>query len=184
MLREIFCLIALASTLAAKESPKTPTTLKFSDLLEGCVGDRGLTIGQRAKALSGQRVEITGYVVRQETGIPGRFLLTPVPVELHDEHYGLADDLPAATIFVSVRSKEKRMIPYTASAVSISGVLTIGNHEEPDGRVSLFRIEADSAYPSVTTKPARRSRIASFFTSLTRRPASQSTPMNEQTTKP
>jgi hypothetical protein len=147
MRRKIPLLVALVCALsisAAEETVPPPpagvTDLKFGELLATPVGERGLSFSERAKSLAGKRVRVAGYMVRQESTIPGRFLLTPVPVQLHDEHYGLADDLPAATVFVSSPSAEKEVIQYKAGLLLVTGVLSTGNREESDGRISIFRI--------------------------------------------
>src|SRR6185295_1723977 len=67
-----------------------PTELRLPEIF-GLVGARGL---------EGQRVRVAGYMVRRDESAAGAFLLAPVPVQIDDEEYGLADDLPAATILV------------------------------------------------------------------------------------
>jgi alkaline phosphatase len=39
-------------------------------------------------------------MVRRDVAPPGTLLITPRPVQLHDREYGLADDLPPATLYV------------------------------------------------------------------------------------
>jgi hypothetical protein len=125
--------------------PPGVTELKFSELMSpGPIGDRGLCLSEKVKSLNGKKVQMVGHMVRQENSIPGIFLLTAIPVQLNDEHYGLADDLPAGTIFVSAPSKVKGVIPYKAGPLLVTGMLSVGNREAADGRISIFRIELDA----------------------------------------
>jgi hypothetical protein len=142
----IIALCTLSLRAAPQTLPPLPpnvTEIKFSEFFEGPIGDRGLRISDKSKSLEGKRVRMLGHVVRQDHPSAGMFLLSPVPVQLHDEHYGLADDLPAATVFVSIPSDEKRSIEYKQGIFLVTGVLRLGNREEADGRISIFRIEMD-----------------------------------------
>jgi hypothetical protein len=135
------CLIAFtcALPLCATEI----TDLQFSELLRTPIGDRGPALSDKAISLDGKRVRITGHMARHEIAAPGTFLLAPIPVQLHDEHYGLADDLPATAIFVS--GGPNKPIQYTPGLLTVTGVFHIGNHEESDGRISTFRIDLDTS---------------------------------------
>src|SRR5688572_18760485 len=142
----ILLLLVLGLPAFSRELPKVPagvTEIKFGELIHGRVGDRGLTLSEKAKSLDGKRVRILGHLVRSEDTGSGTFLLAPLPVQLHDEHYGLADDLPPTTVFVSAAAKSKNVIAYKRGLVLVTGVFTVGNREEADGRISTFRIEAD-----------------------------------------
>lgn len=110
--------------------------LKFNEFFVNPIGDRGLTFTEKLRRFDGNRVRILGYMVRQGKPTPGAFLLAPVPVQLDEDHYGLADDLPAATLYVSVPDHREQIIPFTARPMLLTGTLSIGNREEPDGRIS------------------------------------------------
>lgn len=153
----ILLLVALALPVFSRELPKLPsgvTEIKFGELIHGRVGDRGLPVSDKAKSLDGKRVRILGHVVRREDNTSG-FLLAPLPLQLHDEHYGLADDLPPTTVFVSAAPKSKNVVAYKRGLVLVTGTFSVGNREEPDGRISTFRIEADA--PSKTLKRSNAS---------------------------
>ena len=154
----ILLLIALALPVFSRELPKLPagvTEIKFGELIQGHVGDRGLPVSEKAKSLDGKRVRILGHVVRRDDNSSGTFLLAPLPVQLHDEHYGLADDLPPTTVFVSAAPKSKNVVAYKRGLVLVTGVFNVGNREEADGRISTFRIEADA--PSKNLKRSNAS---------------------------
>jgi hypothetical protein len=154
----ILLLVALALPVFSRDLPKLPagvTEIKFGELIHGRVGDRGLPVSEKAKTLDGKRVRILGHVVRRDDNNSGTFLLAPLPVQLHDEHYGLADDLPPTTVFVSAASKSRNVVAYKRGLVLVTGTFSVGNREEADGRISTFRIEADA--PSKNLKRSNAS---------------------------
>ena len=119
------------------------TELTFNEFFETPIGSRGLVLTEKLRSLNGKEVRITGYPVLQEKSGSEMFLLTAMPVQLHDEHSGLADDLPAATVFVLVGSSKGVQPRQRIGKIEVSGVLTIGSREEADGRISLIRINAN-----------------------------------------
>ena len=143
------CLVGtlLSTTIvgvAAEQLPPLPkgvAELKFSEFFVNPVGPRGLELTDKLKALDGKRVRILGYMVAQDERPPGSFLLTPVPVHLHDHDSALADDLPAATVHVFVPGKPS--IGHTRQLLLLTGTLSVGSRPEPDGRVSAVRLTLD-----------------------------------------
>ncbi len=127
---------------AIPEAPPGVTDLRFADLF-GPIGSRGLVLTGKLRSLDGKRVRILGYMVAREQAPPGTFLLTPFPQTLHEYEYGLADDLPPATLFVTASGRGDREVPYTPGLLLLTGTLSVGNREEPDGRVSLVRMTLD-----------------------------------------
>jgi hypothetical protein len=121
--------------------PKGVVELKFSEFFVSPIGPRGLELSDKLKALDGKRVRILGYMAAQDERPPGCFLLTPVPVHLHDHDSALADDLPATTVHVFMPGVSA--IGYTGNLLLLSGTLSLGNRPEPDGRVSLVRLTLD-----------------------------------------
>jgi hypothetical protein len=165
MLLRNLCLCAIGCALSISASDVSE--IKFSELLQNPVGVRGLALSDKAKTLNGKRVRITGHVALHENAPAGTFLLAPIPVQLHDDHYGLADDLPATTIFVSIPSNGKGTLGNPRGVVTVTGVFHVGNHEEPDGRISTFRIDSDRSLSAKQSK-------SGFFKSLKRHRASRS----------
>jgi len=130
---------------AAADLPPLPegvTALQFGELFVKPVGPRGLVFTDKVKSLDGRRVRILGHMVRREGAPPGTLLLAPYPVQLHDSEYGLADDLPPSTLFVTVPDAEGE-IPFTAGLLLLTGRLELGSREEPDGRTSVVRLVLD-----------------------------------------
>jgi hypothetical protein len=134
----------------AAVSRKSITDLKFSEFFLNPVGPTGLQLTDKLKDLKGRRVRILGYMVRRENKIPGTFLLTAIPVQLHEDHYGLGDDLPAATLVVTDPVNRDNVIQHTAGLIVLSGILDVGNREESDGRISVVRLTLDSPAVQLT----------------------------------
>jgi hypothetical protein len=82
-------------------------------------------------------------MVHQEHAAPGVFLLSPLPVQLHDHDSSLADDLPPAALHVIVPQRRAEHLPYTPQLMLLTGTLTLGAHEELDGRISTVRLTLD-----------------------------------------
>jgi hypothetical protein len=91
-------------------------------------------------------------MVQQEEAAPGRFMLTPRPVQMSEHADGAADDLPPATVMVYLDpSQQDWVVPHVHGLISVSGVLKVGRHEETDGRVSWVRLQLEpQAVQSVT----------------------------------
>ena len=114
--------------------------LKFNEFFVSPIGDRGLRFTDKLRSLDGKRVRVLGYMARQEQPVPGMFLFNAIPVRLNEEHYGLADDLPAATLFVSLPKNRDQVVPHTPGLMFLTGTLSVGNREEADGRISTVRL--------------------------------------------
>ncbi len=131
---------AKPTTDAIPPLPAGVTELKFSEFFVSPIGERGLTLTDKLRGLDGQRVRVLGYMARQEQPVPGMFLFSAIPVRLNEEHYGLADDLPAATLFVSMPKNRDQVVPHAPGLMLLTGTLSVGNREEADGRISTVRL--------------------------------------------
>lgn len=147
----IGCLLAGCATKrqtasSASSLPPIPANvieLKFGEFFVSPVGPRGLVLSEKLTNLNGKRVRLLGYMVRQDGGQPGKFLFTAIPVQLHDHDAAFADDLPPATVHVSVPDSANRAVPYYPGLMLLTGILSVGHFEEADGRTSLVRLAAD-----------------------------------------
>lgn len=138
-----------APAAAVPELPPLPEgveELQFSDFFVKPVGPRGLVYTEKVRRLDGRRVRILGFMVRRDEAPPGTLLLASHPVQLHDHEYGLADDLPPATLTV-ILPGETEALPHTPGLLLLTGRLELGSREEPDGRVSTARLFLDSRPP-------------------------------------
>lgn len=152
-----------SSDAAPRPLPPPPpagvTDLKFSEFYTPVEG-RGLAATPKLTSLNGKRVRILGYMVKRDEPPAGVLLLAARPVQLHDREYGLADDLPPALAYVTVPTMRGRTVPYTPGLLLLTGVLSVGSREEPDGRVSYVRLALDPPAPAARrtrkTAPAKK----------------------------
>jgi hypothetical protein len=149
--------------------PEGIEELKFAEFFRTPVGPRGLDCTDRLRALDGKRVRILGFQVREEISnctdcatdtvrpgakprpawinhlVPGRLLLSPSLATINMAHYGLCDDLPPQTIYVTVPDFFGEPVPFTPGLLLLTGTLSVGNETEPDGRISIVRLELETA---------------------------------------
>jgi hypothetical protein len=156
--------------------PEGVEELKFTEFFKLPVGPRGLEITPRLQALDGKRVRIFGHMVKEdltpcnscpvapvkgkrprpawmEFVVPGRMMFTELPAMVSHAHYGLADDLPPQTLFVTVPDRFGELVPYTPGAMLLTGVLSVGNKPEPDGRISVVRLTLDPPARNAAAPP-------------------------------
>ena len=114
--------------------------LKFNEIFNMPVGPRGLEPSAKLLALNNKQVRIVGYMAKQETPTPGLFIMTPLAVSMGDEDDKFADDMPANSVFVHV-DNSAALVHYVPGLISVIGVLSVGNLNEPDGRISYVQIK-------------------------------------------
>jgi hypothetical protein len=147
---------AAAALRSARASlPPPPAGVTHVDLAElfAPIGDRGLAYSEKLRALDGRPVRLLGFMVRQDRPAPGLLLLAPFPFQLHESEYGLAEDLPAALVHVIVPERKDEIVPYTPGLLLLTGDLSLGPREEPDGRISSVRLAlhprtAEASHPA------------------------------------
>ena len=120
------------------------TELNLKEFYKFPVGSLGLEPTQKLLSLKDKRVQITGYMVKEEEPSAGLFMLAPLPVSLAEKEDGPADDLPPATLFVHVPTADKnKIIAYRSGMWRLTGILKLGNQDEANGRISYTRIILD-----------------------------------------
>jgi hypothetical protein len=136
--------------------PAGVTDLALGELF-GPIGGRGLDYSAKARALDGRSVRIVGYMVRQDQPVPGTILLAPFPFRLHEAEYGHAEDLPASLVHVLVPDRADGAVPHTPGLLLLTGDLSIGPREEPDGRISTVRLRLHprDAHPLHPAPPSK-----------------------------
>lgn len=118
--------------------------LDFRELLSGPVGARGPVWSERLRAADGRRVRITGYMVTQEIGRPGRFFLAPRPLAMSEHADGEADDLPPTVLTVLMPPQDAEVVPLpTRGRLQLTGTLRVGRAELDDGRIVWLRLELE-----------------------------------------
>jgi hypothetical protein len=130
------------NTAKIPPAPEGVTDVKFGEFFKP-IGSRGLEHSDKLRALDGKRVRILGYMVKQSRPMPWTFLLSPVPVTLHETEYGFAEDMPATALHVFTPRNATPIVPFTPGLMLLTGTLSVGNREEPDGRVSTVRLTLD-----------------------------------------
>ena len=120
------------------------TELRFREFFRLPVGPTGLDFSDTLRQADGQTVRLVGYMVQQENPVPGRFMLTPRPVQMSEHADGEADDLPPAMVMVYLDPAQRDWaVPHVRGLVSVSGRLSVSRVEELDGRVSWVRLQLD-----------------------------------------
>lgn len=127
------------------------TDLKFSELFKMPVGPRGMESSAKLLSLDNKPVRIVGYMAKQETPTPGLFIMTPLPVNMGDEDDKFADDMPANSIFVHLDNPDT-LVMYTPGLISLTGILSLGNVQEVDGRISYVRVHLDPILSGLNVK--------------------------------
>jgi len=175
-----------AEVLELPPLPAGVQELNFKDFFKMPVGDYGLELTDRLRSLDGKRVRMVGYMVFEdltrcnsctvaktvggrpvpawmEATVPGRMMFTFRPCAVSFSHYGLSDDLPPQTVFVSVPDKVGQLVPFTPGPMLLTGILSVGSKKEMDGRISVVRLELDlpaeppvAANTSAATLPISR----------------------------
>jgi len=154
-------------SVALPPLPEGVSELTFQDFFKTPIGPRGLETTALLESLNGKRVRILGYMVREKAAdaddhsaedasapatngpVPDRFLLTSVPQMTNFAHYGLCEDLPPQTLYVTLADPRKSPVPFTSGPLLLTGILTVGVQTEPDGRTSVVRLTLDP----VSTRP-------------------------------
>ncbi len=153
------------------------TDISFDDFFKMPVGPLGLEFTEKFRALKGQRVRIAGFQVVEmvgvcnaepnagsvavkaramlEASVPGRLLLCATPESVNFSHYGLCEDLPPQVVFITVPELFGQPVPQHPGPLLVTGILDVGNKQEPDGRVSSVRLLLDPApaIPTVSVQP-------------------------------
>jgi hypothetical protein len=140
--------------------------LRFRDFYRTPLGSKGLELSEVLERADGKAVRLTGYMVQQEKPTPGRFMLTPRPVQMSEHADGDANDLPAAWVMVYLdASQQDFAVPHVRGLVEVSGVLSVGRLEESDGRVSWVRMQLAPE----ATRNMNAFELAGYFHSLQHR---------------
>lgn len=141
---------AAATSATAKPSPTLPpppegvVDFSLDRLYVSPAGRRGLEFTPEARHLNGQRIRLTGFMVRQTQPVPWCFLLSPISLSLHEREYGLAEDLPPSALHIFYPRSLPPVLPWERRPLVVTGIFSLGNREEADGRISAARLTIDS----------------------------------------
>ena len=106
-------------------------------------GPKGLEYSKEARLLGGKNVRITGSMVRHPHDDAAVFLMTPQPMTLNMQEYGLADDLPPNAVHVILPVLPGMAPDWVRQPIVVHGRLELGSRAEMDGRVSHIRLFAE-----------------------------------------
>lgn len=137
-------------TLKEVELPPAPegvTDLRFNEIYRLPIGPAGLEFTEKVRSLDGKKIRLAGYMVKQSRPMPWTLLLSPIPMTLHESHYGFAEDLPPQTVHAFTERTITPILPHTPGLMLLTGRLELGAREEPDGRVSHVRLFVDPPTP-------------------------------------
>ena len=140
--------------------PEGVTDLAFVDLFKMPIGRFGLELTEKLIALDGKKVRMLGHMVREaeekhehghgeshgeEKGemkpTLDRYMFTQHPAYVNTAHYCLAEDLPPQVVFVTLDKPTGQTVPYVSGALVVTGTLSLGQRQEPEGRNSLVRLQ-------------------------------------------
>ena len=129
------------STEAALQ-PTPVVQVSFREFFRHPVGPAGVEISETLRQVDGKKVRLSGYMVKHEVPTPGRFMLTPRPVQMSEHADGDADDLPAATVLVQLEpSQQEWVVPHVSGLIAVTGELHLGRVEDQAGRVSWVQVQ-------------------------------------------
>lgn len=140
---------------ALRPLPADTSELKFNEMLKMPIGPQGLEPTPKLQSLHQKKVRLVGFMATQESSRPGFLILTPMPVNLGDEDESLSDDLPGNAVFVHLAPRyAHKSVPNLQGLIQLTGVLSVGAHEEPDGHVSTTRLTLDEPTSRLLTTAA------------------------------
>jgi hypothetical protein len=136
-------LAALPVAAPVASADVTVLPLSYPAMFEPA-GERGLEYTAGLRELEGRRVQVTGFMVREERRAPGLFLLTPRPVRIEGTE-GIAD-LPPTTVHVVLEeSRAGAPVGYRPGQITVTGTLELGVQPLRDGRNSIVRVRLEDS---------------------------------------
>lgn len=147
-----------APASAAPQSPPTldPAlagtyeTLAFQEIFVTPAGPRGLEYTAKSRRLAGQKVKMTGHMVRHYHDDPRVFLFTATPNTHDQREYILADSLPVSLVHVFLAARPGQAPDWRPRSITVYGTLETGPQQEVDGRVSHVRLHAEHVTEGTT----------------------------------
>lgn len=118
------------------------TELRFRDFFSTPVGPAGLAFSDTLRRADGQVVRLVGHMVKCATPVPGRFLLSPCPLQIVGEAGSQGNDLPPGAVTVCQDpSQQDWIVPHIDGLVAVNGTLSVMSADEPRGRMPRLRLQ-------------------------------------------
>jgi hypothetical protein len=119
-----------------------PTSLEFQSFFKMPMGAKGFEVSEKVLQASGQKVRLTGFMVKNEIPTPGAFILSPRPVQMSEHADGDANDLPASVCWVYLDTSQKSwVVPHISGPVTVEGLFSFKRVEAADGSVAWFHLK-------------------------------------------
>jgi hypothetical protein len=137
-------LAALGNSSAALPAPEAGVAdVSFREFFAPA-GDAGLEYSARLRELTGKRVRLVGYMVREPQRQHGVFVLAPFPTTVEAGGACFADDVPAVAVHVHLPpGRSQAIAAFQPGRLVLTGVLEIGMQHEADGRNSAVRLRLE-----------------------------------------
>ena len=116
-------------------------TLVLTDLIKRPVGPEGLEFSDHVKALEGQRIKVTGFMIHTDWADRTTFMLADYPSNVSEREFGACDDLPPMQLFV--KTPPGKETGFQRGVLQLVGTLRLGPADEPYDRRSFIRLEVD-----------------------------------------
>lgn len=129
----------------------TYEALAFQEIFVSPVGPRGLEYTAKSQRLAGQKVKMTGHMVRHYHDDPRVFLFTATPNTHDQREYMLADSLPVSLVHVFLEARPGQAPDWRPRSITVYGTLETGPQQEVDGRISHVRLHAEHVTEGTTT---------------------------------
>lgn len=128
--------------VATPVASRQVTELRFRDFFRTPLGPTGLDMSDALRQSDGQSVRLIGYMVQQESATPGRFLLTPRPLQIDAHVPQIAALLPPATVLVYLDpAQQDWAIPHVSGLVTVNGKLSVSADEPDTDPASWVRLQ-------------------------------------------
>ena len=134
----IFVFTLLIPVTRSQELPH----LYLNELLILPSGTLGIQISPKASSLHGEKVRLSGYMVKSEEISTGQFYFSHNPIQLSEQADGAASDLPASAGLVKLDpSQANWVVAHKTGILILEGTLLVGRQEDAQGAVSWFQLQ-------------------------------------------
>lgn len=141
---------AAVTRVATEQELAAYATLELGEIFIKPAGPKGLEFTEKAKSLSGRKIQVKGFMVRYPHPDPKLFVFNSTPMVLNFQEYRLADSLPPEAIHVITEVPEGKAFSYYRDEMILLGTIEYGPRTEMDGRVSHLRLRLDRALDAKT----------------------------------
>lgn len=128
----------------SEEERKSYAPLSFDEVFMTPAGPKGLEYTAKIKALDGQKIRVTGFMVRHADIDTRAFLFCATPRAYNEREEGLADSIPPHMFYVTMPVREQDAPAWRGEKMTLYGTLELGSHQELSGRISHLRLRCEA----------------------------------------